>query len=53
MKIVTSCLRTLGSQNVSSEVLGIVAYLRALLIAVIALGITLVVAVYLNRQGST
>jgi hypothetical protein len=42
-----------GTWLCEAFVLGIVASLRALLIAVIAVGITLIVAVYLNRQGST
>jgi hypothetical protein len=33
-------------------ILGIVAYLHALLVAVIALVVTLIIAAYLNRQGS-
>jgi hypothetical protein len=41
-----------GTWLFEAFVLGIVAYLRALLVAVIALVITLGIAVYLNRQRS-
>jgi hypothetical protein len=42
-----------GTWLFEAFVLGIVAYLRALAIAVIALGIAVILAVYLNREGVT
>ena len=41
-----------GTWLFAGFVLGIVAYLRALLIAAIALTVTLVLAAYVNRQRS-